>query len=198
MVRIIAVFLFSGFLCISSGCNRQNKTSPPPQTESKASLEQGSFPAFLVGTWKAEDSNQYNWEFTFEKDGTISSLRNFMDIYIKVSEGGTYEQAADANVDSASTLGPVEVGFDPNSRILTVKVMTDYFMLHIYDEIAEGNSIDTIFGPVSEDGKTWTTEWRGVSRLFDGSPMDFNNPSISSVVFHKVKNEDGRPSKGNR
>ena len=197
MTRIIFVFLFSGLLCINSGCNRQSEISLPQQPESKTSLKQAPFPDFLVGIWKCgTDPNQYTWGFKFEKDGTISAMRNFLNLRIEVSEGSVYEQAADANVGWASTLGPVEVNYDPNGRILMVKVVTDYFMFRIYAQMLEGNSVDTFTGPVSQDGLTWTAEWRSVSRMLDGPPLDFNNPSIYPVVFYKVQ-EVNQPSKGN-
>lgn len=187
MAKVYIVFLLSSLLCVSFGCNRQEQTSLPQETESETNLRQGSFPAFLVGRWKAADQNQYKWGFAFEKDGTVSGMRNFMNMYIDVPEGGTYERSVDANVGSACTLGPVEASFDPNSRILTVRVVTDYFMLHIYDEMLEGSSVDTITGPVSQDGLTWNAEWRNVSWMLDGPPADFNNPTIESVIFYKVK-----------
>jgi hypothetical protein len=190
---------FIVFLCLYTGCGEQKK-SGIRKLESRSKSGKNSFPAFLVGTWKAKDSERYKWEFTFEKDGTISSMRNFMGIYIKVSEGVGYnDQTFDIgiDVDEVCTLGPVEVNYDPNGSILAVKVVTDYFMLHFGDQIIEGSNIDTIAGPVSQDGLTWNAEWQSVSRMLNGPPMDFNNPSINPVIFYKVKEEESnQPSKG--
>jgi hypothetical protein len=190
---------FVAFLCILAGClprgdrvatGEQGKTGI---AEKKVDLQsksgENSFPDFLVGRWKAADQSQYKWGFKFEKDGTISVMRNFLDMYIIVSEGGIYEPTTDPNKDSACTLGPVDVNYDPNGRILTVKVVTDYFMLRANGEVLEGSSIDKIFGPVSKDGLTWNAEWQSVSRMLDGPPLDFNNPSIYPVVFYKVREE---------
>jgi len=198
MAKTSLFCFFILFLCFYFGCEPQKQNTVPAQVESQAEPAKTSFPAFLVGTWKPRDPDQCRWEFTFEKDGTISSMRNFMGTYFKVSEGGAVEHNSDANAEAACTLGPIEVNYVPNSRILAVKVVTDYFMLHIYDVMMEGNNVDRIFGPVSGDGKIWTAEWRSFSRLIDDPPMDFNNPSITpAIIFYKVR-EANQPSKGNR
>lgn len=180
-------------LMFVSGCTDRQKVSSDSNLANVRGTN-GQFPEFLVGKWKAADANLYKWGFAFEKDGTVSAMRNFLDMYIEVAEGGAYEQAPDANVDKASTLGPVEAGFDPNGQILTVKVVTTYFMLHAYDQTIEGNSVDTFAGPVSQDGLIWNAEWRSLSQLVNGSPIDLNDPSVNSVIFYKLK-EGSRSSK---
>jgi len=207
MNRIIACF-FVAFLCIFAGClprgdrvatGEQGKTGiAGKKVDLHPQSNKNSFPDFLVGGWKAADQNQYKWGFAFEKDGTISAMRNFQGMYIKVSEGGTYEKAPDANVDAACTLGSVNANYDPNGRILTVKVVTDYFMLHVYDQILEGNSVDTLTGPVSQDGSTWTAEWWSLALLNGGPPVDANDLSTSPVIFYKVEQEGNPPLKGNQ
>ena len=189
MARIIFVFLCIGFLGFVSGCNRQNQISSPPQAKPNKIIKQSSFPPFLVGTWESDESMKSLWEFTFEADGKISSMQNFLGILINVSEGQAYKQVTKDNVkvDEACVLGPVEVNYNQNTRQLSVKVVTDYYLLHIFDQTIEGKSIDTITGSISQDGLTWNAEWQSVSGMVNGPPPDFNNPSIVPVQFNKVK-----------
>ncbi|MGA2916139.1 MAG: hypothetical protein ABSE89_08960 [Sedimentisphaerales bacterium] len=199
MNRIVFICFYAVFLCIYTGCVPRGDRVATGDSQKKGSIAEkkvelqsksgdNSFSAFLAGKWKAKDSDDCKWEFTFEKDGTISAMRNFMGTYVRVSQGIGYEHyASDANVEAACVLGPVDVLFDPQSRVLTVKVVTDYFMFHIYSGMVEGSSVDKFSGTVSQDGSTWNAEWQDFSRMLDGPPMDFNNPLINQVVFYKVR-----------
>lgn len=195
MNKIVIYFLLS-FLSFYAGCEQQKKSGI---TEKKAELKSkpynlspipydgNSFPSFLVGRWKAADQNHFKWGFQFDKNGRITALRNFLNMYMTVKEGGAFETGVDPNVESACTLGSTDVNYDPNGRILSVKVVTDYFMMHIYEDILEGSSIDTITGSVSADGNFWNAQWTNVSRMLSGPPYDFNNPSVYDVNFYKAE-----------
>jgi hypothetical protein len=165
-----------------SGCNQQNHIS----TKQKSNIKQ-QFPSYLVGMWKGEDKDTSLWEFTFEQDGKISKLTNFLGLQVNVSEGQADRKIPELNIDQACTLGPVEVNYEPDSRTLSVKVVTDYYMFYVAEQMIEGSSVDTFTGPISEDGSTWDAEWRSFSGTSNGPPIDFNNPVIVKVAFYKEK-----------
>ncbi|MBN1787715.1 MAG: hypothetical protein JW806_04905 [Sedimentisphaerales bacterium] len=184
MIRAICACLFLAFLCLCIGCNQQNQAPAAAQVETKNDLKQDTFPEFLVGTWVGKIAYQNKWQFTFDRNGRLSSLRNFMDTYIDVSEGGSYEEPNE-EVSAACMLGPVSVDYNPDGRILTVKVKTDYFMIRIQGEMAEGSSDDMITGTISEDGKTWTGQWQSRSWLVGMPEPDVNDFSVQDVEFNK-------------
>jgi|GEM_PF-5299637 len=187
MAKITFVLLCIGFLGFVSGCNQQNQTSLPQQAKSEKILKQTPFPQFLVGTWKSADPEKSLWEFTFEADGRISLMQNFLGVYMSSSDGQTYEQIAkaDTEVEIACALGPVQVNYDQNTRRLSVKVVTDYYMLYVVGQMIEASSVDTISGTISQDGSTWEAEWQSISGMH-GAPLDFNSPTILHITLNKV------------
>ena len=80
MVLTVCVVVFS-VLC---GCQEGRRVLPPT-----SSSEDDTFPEFLVGTWRPNESR---WVFTFEPDGSISTIKHFVGMEFEVAAGGLVEQ----------------------------------------------------------------------------------------------------------
>ncbi len=131
------------------GCQNDEKVN---KTKTDGDKE---FPEFLVGVWK---SDQFNWGFKFERDGSISKLEHTMGMQINVEEGGLYEEGTEGST-GVYVLGPCEADYDPQTRQLKVKIILEHFRMEIPVGVVEGNSKDYFSGPVSEDGKVWRANW---------------------------------------
>ena len=168
-------------LLVSCGCVEQRKSKPQGITE-KSDTE---FPKYLVGVWEADT---FRWAFKFEKDGKISRLIHTVGVPIKVEEGLYYSENPDANGSGLFVLGPCDTSYDPNSKVLKVSIVLDYFRIAIMDDSIEGSSRDLFEGSVSEKDLVWNAEWRSYSMLEGGEPPDVNaiNASPEKLVFRKV------------
>jgi hypothetical protein len=140
------------------------------------------FPEFLVGIW---DANDLGWEFKFELDGRISKLMH-TGTPINVGEGGMYKQFGSGN-SIAYALGPCETKYDPKTRQLSVKIVVDYCRMEVDSSSLEYRSIEYFDGPVSEDGKSWTADWRNLTWMEGAGAPDVNKPEVmTKLVFTKV------------
>lgn len=154
----------------------------------------GQFPGFLVGWWKAD---RFGWAFKFERDGSIAYVTHIIwDLTIDVEEGGRFLEGLyeDTDVDTYAVfaLGLCEAEYDSATRNLKVKAILDHYEIKTPVGSLEGRSDDFFEGPVSEDGKTWTVDWRSYSYM-DGATLpdiDFINEHPERLVFTKVDSGD--------
>jgi len=137
-----------------AGCEGQS--SPKPVAADAAGG--GQFPAYLVGTWKA---TSYLWEFTFEPNGTISSIvYNLGGVDITAGQTRTAETVSEEGGGSAIFQpGPWKVQYSPETRELTVWIVMDHIHFEMGKGLLEGTRTDMFTGKVSEDGKTWQADW---------------------------------------
>jgi hypothetical protein len=174
-------------LIFLAGCGQESRkaASIPSQLRWEEKTQSDTFPEFLVGVWKADE---FSWAFKFEADGTIPRLEHVFAGKMDVEDEGIYMEGPDEGTFAVFVIGPCEAKYDPNSRQLSVKIVLDRFHMRLPGGDLEGWEEDYFEGPVSEDGKTWTVDWRSYSWLEDASPPDPDlieaNPE--KLVFTKL------------
>ncbi len=163
------------------GCVEQQKVKPQ-EIAAKSDTE---FPDFLVGVWQ---NDTFQWGFKFEPDGKISKLVHTIGPPIKVEEGMYYSENPDANGTGLFILGPCDANYNPDTKVLNVSIMLDYFRIEIPTGVIEGYSKDLFEGPVSEKELTWDADWRSYSALEGGSLPDVNEITANpeKLVFRKL------------
>jgi hypothetical protein len=184
-ITILLAYLFA--LLLSAGCQKQAGV-PAGLSQSRATATAGkedktSFPAFLVGTWKADAES---WEVTFGQDGSIESFRNYWNVLMKPEEGGTTERGPEGAY-ALYGLGPCSATYNPDTRELNVVLTLDYFEIKIQDVTFAGNSRDELLGSVSADGTTWNAGWFNYGELVDADVPDPRDITPQALVFEKVK-----------
>lgn len=191
-----------GFLCclIFSlallGCEQQNKKvsgqaqlrNAHPRWLHKVryvEFQKETFPEFLVGVWT---SDRFNWAFKFEPDGSILRLVHMVAGEVSIEEGGVYMEGPDEGTFAMFSIEPCETWYDTDNRRLGVKSTLERFHMRLPSGDLEGREEDYFEGPVSEDGKTWTVDWRSYSWLEGAGPLDtdFIDKNPEKLIFSKV------------
>lgn len=210
MNKISAVFGCLVFVLVFVGCGQQSgKISGQPQLESKIQgsevwdgepsaddalpdffgnqAQWGAFPESMVGVWEAS-VDKYKWGIKFEPDGSILRLEHIFAGKVKMEEEGIYMEGPDEGTFAVFIMGPCEARYIPETRMIKVKIILDYYIMELPGGELEGRAEDYFEGPVSEDGKTWTVEWREYSWLKGATPPDPNLIEANPVelIFSKL------------
>ena len=173
MKKLLVTLGCAVFLLGLAGCGQQSeKISGQSQLESKETKDD-VFPEFLAGVWRAD---RFNWAFKFESDGSILRLKHMFAGKVKMEEEGVYLEGPEPNDGTFAVfvMGLCEAKYDASSRQLSVKVTLEKFHMRLPGGDLEGRQEDYFDGPVSEDGKTWTVDWREYSWLEGATPPDPN------------------------
>jgi hypothetical protein len=151
------------------------------------------FPQELVGKWKADRAG---WEFTFERDGSLSSAVIAMG-QIELKPGRKNVVPMKLGKESVFEPGEWVVQYDSRTKELIVILDIQSFTVVMGENIVEGSSKDIIAGPVSEDG-VWTADWVSYPdyiartpehpefRLTDPENPDPATTDMGKLVFRKV------------
>jgi hypothetical protein len=176
------ILLFAVLILFTAGCQESAKKGEPVKTTVKSD---SNFPKFLVGVWEADT---FRWAFKFEPDGKISRLIHTMGVPIKVEEGMYYSENPDTNDSGLFTIGPCNTDYDPETKVLKVSVILDYFHIEIQGQVLEGSSKDLFEGPVSEENLIWNVNWRNYGFVEGSDPPDVNeiDANPEKLVFRKV------------
>jgi len=152
----------------------------------------GQFPEELVGKWRA-DKNA--WEFVFEPGGGISSSVVGLGM-VKMTPGKVARFKTRGGGKGIYEPGLWTVGYDPETRDLSVEVVIKHFYQDIVKPQAlTGNMTDILGGPVSADWQRWEVDWFTYGRLVAllPDPNEFSNvkePHFrKKLVFEKVEPE---------
>jgi len=188
MNRISALLSCFIFVLALWGCEQQNKgISSQPQLESES--RENVFPESMVGVWEVV-VNEYSgskWGIKFEPDGSINKIIHSLAGPVNVTEGGvSAEGPEDSYYDFV--MGPCEARYIPETRMIKVKIIVDYFIMKLPADELEGKIEDYIEGPVSEDGKTWKANWVSLG-WFEGAdppPIDILKANPTPLVFTKL------------
>jgi hypothetical protein len=167
---LLALVLFCG--CESSGL----KTAAPAAGADK-------FPAFLAGTWQAQDSP---WKIVLTPDGRVSSAIVSWEEEVRPNQTTEFEML-DGKI-SHITAGDCIAEYRPAGRQLFVSIELKDIHIVFPADLLTGNSIDNFTGTVSEDGRTWNAEQITVfdyGPSFPQTPDDVNYPQ--PIVFNKVE-----------
>lgn len=138
-------------------------------------------PPDIAGTWKARGEP---WEIVLSPDGTVSSALIPMGA-VEVRPNQTTEVEMKDGSISTFKAGDCAVEYTPATRELFVAVEVEEMHIRFSDNRIDGSSIDTFTGPVSEDGKEWTTDW---VKIFDYGPRFPQGPIYAEpLTFEKIE-----------
>jgi hypothetical protein len=180
-------------LMFISGCTDRQKVSSGGNL-AEVQDTNDRFPAFLAGVWEAD---AFSWAFKFEPDGRISKLIHTIGVPIKVEEGLYYAENPDSNNFEIFILGPCDTSYDPNTEVLKVAIILDYYRIEIPAGVVEGSSKDFFEGPVSAKDLVWNVKWRSYGYLEGADPPDVNaiNENPQPLIFKKLDMEKLNPKK---
>jgi hypothetical protein len=192
-MRITILSLAAVCMLLVAGCGNKARVSGNEDSIAKdKSVEvivagNGKFPEFLVGTWK---NKSYNWEFVFERDGTISSAAIDSGFMHVIPSRGIATKPMREGGTAVYKLGKWLVEYEPSTRELAVEVVVDHFRVDMKPNWLEGSSTDWFVGPVSEDGQSWSAMWSSFPKNIACTPdcqelpVDYNNTTLP-IVFTK-------------
>jgi hypothetical protein len=177
----VLVKLFPTLLLLV-GCQWDNGTLSSG-SDKEAVANHAAFPELLVGIWKSNDTK---WILTFEPDGSISRFRHGSGIEFEVDEGGLVDEWA-PGVQAFYALGPCQARYEPEKRELSVTITIQHYVFSFPDGTIEGNNLDQLTGPVSQDGDIWTPTWTSSIELV-GSGLRTSRPQ--QLTFTKASDQD--------
>lgn len=167
-------------LIVMAGCH-----GPGLSGEGSVYMDKVEFPVFLVGTWLSDESN---WVFKFEPDGSISKMRHFIGATFIVEEGGLTEEGR-GGMEATYILGPCETDYDADTRQLKVDVAIEYYILKFDNGSMEGTFYDTLTGVISQDGEKWFVSWISIGEIFGGDSMDKDKVVPKELTFIKTADD---------
>jgi hypothetical protein len=183
-------------LMVFAGCESQSGQKPVAADANGG----GKFPAYLVGTWKTPS---YDWEFTFEPNGTISSIVHNLG-GVRITAGQTTTAETLGGRKAVFQPGPWDVQYSGETRELTVWIVMDHIHFEMGPGLLEGTRADTFSGKVSDDGSVWQADWFSLPDLvahtsFGEVPMKAPDEQsfVETLEFRKVEKGVGAtPSQG--
>jgi hypothetical protein len=90
-------------------------------------------------------------------------------------------------------MGPCEARFSPETRVLRMKIIVDYFIFKLPAGEIEGRIEDYFEGFVSEDGNTWGTRWFEFEWIKGLPPPDVNLVMANPEPLIFVKTDPYKP-----
>jgi hypothetical protein len=151
----------------------------------------GPFPESMAGVWEAQWPDMV-WDIKFEPSGSIMRLVHSVAGAIKVEQGGVEANGLD-NSYYVFELGPCEAKYFPDTRMVRVKIVIDYFIMKIPAGEIEGRMEDYFEGFVSEDGNRWDTQWFSFKWVKDAAPPDVNFIRANPVPLVFIKIDPYKP-----
>jgi hypothetical protein len=134
------------------------------------------FPEVMVGVWEVM-VNEYSgskWGIKFEPDGSISKIIHHVAGPVRLTEGGVHAEGAEEGTYYFFIMGPCEARYTPETRMLKVKIVVDYFEMKLPAGMLEGRIEDYFWGAVSEDGESWKVEWLNYGWVKGATPPPFD------------------------
>ena len=141
-----------------------------------------ALPPDIAGTWQARKSP---WKIVLSRNGTVSSMRVPMCVK-DLKPNRTTKVEMKHGEFSTFKGGDCDVEYTPDTRELFVEIKVDEMNILFPSDSLKGHSVDRFVGPVSEDGKVWTTDWINV---FDYGPRFPQGPDgivAEPLVFDKI------------
>jgi hypothetical protein len=169
MKRFVIITVCVSLMLVLAGCYGPGRAdsnelwdgTPPAQDAIPDFFEPNAltawFPEEVVGVWEAQLPD-IKWDIKIEPDGSIKRVVHYVAGAVKMEEGGVSEEGRD-NSSYVFLMGPCEARYIPQSRMLQVKIVVDYFLMQIPAGEIEGRMEDYFEGFVDEDGKMWNTQW---------------------------------------
>jgi hypothetical protein len=155
----------------------------------------GEFPKSMAGIWEGEIPD-VKWDIKLEPSGSILRIVHAVAGKVDISQGAVEETNPDKDSYYIFHMGPCESRYDPNTQMVRVKIVVDYFIMKVPAGSIEGRMEDYFEGFVSEDGKQWNTQWYSFKWIKDGTP-----PHIKWIRSHPmplifIKIDPTKPEEG--
>ena len=138
----------------------------------------GEFPKSMAGIWEGEIPDVL-WDIKLEPSGSIMRLVHAVAGKVDISQGAVEDSNADKGTYYLFHMGPCESKYDPNTQMVRVKIVVDYFIMKFPAGSIEGRMEDYFEGFASEDGKQWDTQWFSFKWIKDAAP-----PNIKEIKAH--------------
>lgn len=151
------------------------------------------FPPEVVGVWEAQLPD-IKWDIKIEPDGSIKRVVHYVAGAVKMEEGGVSEEGRD-NSSYVFLMGPCQARYIPQSRMLQVKIVVDYFLMQIPAGEIEGRMEDYFEGFVDEDGKMWNTQWFSFTWIKDATPPNIKWLKANPEPLVFIKYNPAKPRK---
>lgn len=171
-------------LCVLSGCQSI-------QSGVKVELEGcDKFPSEIVGTWQSVNSD---WQITFKKDGTISSIHHAWG-GVEIIPGKVNHRKGRYDGDIVFEPGVWSVFYSKNDNTLTVEILLEHFEIEMKGGVLKGNQKDVFVGEVN--GDQWEAEWINLPKYTAYTPephdlpVDIENNVKDKLIFKKQESED--------
>ena len=187
MKRFVLLMVYVSLAAALAGC--RNPAADNDGVEVTVDGD-GQFPAFLVGTWKAEDGG---WELVFEPDGKISSAIVSIG-RAKLQPGRTTTVPMQMGGKGVYKPGLWTVQYFRERRELIVEIAIDQFRVELGDNVIQGRTRDFFVGSVSADGRYWWAARLNFPEYVVDTekyhnyklPFDPNENPRESILFQKV------------
>jgi hypothetical protein len=145
----------------------------------------GDFPEFLVGRWKSDNGN---WEFVFEEDGTISSAVVYWG-GTTVKPGGVTKYRTRGGGKAVWKSDTWKIQYTDATRELIVIAKMRDVSIQMGPNTLTGSTEDYFVGTISEDHKVWTCDWYNYPK-WDKLPVDPNEVAPEKLVFAKLGSDN--------
>lgn len=171
-MKKIVIFKLLLIICICViGCNFEQSSK---QTESNIPVS--------ISVWETHD--KMPWKFILGPEGAITEVFRNDGLQMVIKEGSIEMQPAD-NVFAYYEFGPCTWKYDSETN--TLRVIVTFSDVVIIADQAELNCgmVDEFYGPLSEDGKIWTAEWKTTTTFDPETPKQ--KVVNGTLTFFKIK-----------
>ena len=152
----------------------------------------GEFPESLAGVWEAELPD-IKWGIKLEPSGSIMRIVHSVAGPIDVVQGIVEANRPDDGSYYIFSMGPCEARFSPETRILRVKIVVDYFIFKLPAGEIEGRMEDYFEGFVSEEGNRWDTRWFSFKWIKGLPPSNINYTIANPEPLVFIKTDPYKP-----
>lgn len=179
-VMLAAVIILGVFVC--GGCQEGHKAPAVAKT---------NFPPQLAGVWEESMDNPdagYPWAMVLTEDGRLEEIRIRLAAAILKPDQVVKIKMRDGQY-STFDVGPAYVDYVPETRTLTIAMEIKRFQIKYADALLEGNARYAFTGVITEDGKSWMSEF---SEEFDYGPRfpQDKDPNGMSIPMRFEKRAD--------
>lgn len=156
------------------------------------------FPEVMVGVWELSIPG-VEWGIKFEADGSIKKINHTPAGRIDIEKGVTEGSGPGDGSYYIFHIGSCGARYIPETRMVRVKIVVDYFIMKLPSGELEGRIEDYFEGPVSEDGKIWAVKWWNFGWIKTAATPDINEIKANPVPLGFMKfdvNEPGLEKEG--
>jgi hypothetical protein len=153
----------------------------------------GEFPKSMAGIWEGENPDA-KWDIKLEPSGAIYRIVHAVAGKVDITQGAVEGTNPDNGSYYIFHMGPCESRYDPNTKMVRVKIVVDYFIMKVPAGAIEGRMEDYFEGFVSEDGNRWDTQWYSFKWIKEATPPDIKEIKANPVPLVFIKIDPTKPA----